>query len=118
MKIKSIKKMKNIGLLNEAAYTNCDLFLYRNKNDDQGKCYSKSLIKGNNGTGKTTFSNLLYSIEKNDSSILERLKRIDCTENIDVEIELENGNIIRYDNSKKHGLTQKILLYEYLMKII
>ena len=26
MKIKSIKKMKNIGLLNETTYTNCDFF--------------------------------------------------------------------------------------------
>ena len=110
MKIKSIKKMKNIGLLDEVAYTNCDLFLYRNKNDEQWKCYSKSLIKGNNGTGKTTFSNLLYSIEKNDSSILERLKRIDCTENIDVEIELENGNIIRYDNSKKQWINTEDII--------
>ena len=61
MKIKSIKKIKNIGLLNEIGYTNSDLFLYHNKNDNQDKCYSKCLIKGNNGTGKTTFSNLLYS---------------------------------------------------------
>ena len=73
MKIKSIKKIKNIGLLNEIGYTNSDLFLYHNKNDNQDKCYSKCLIKGNNGTGKTTFSNLLYSIEKNDSDILDRL---------------------------------------------
>ena len=28
MKIKSIKKIKNIGLLNEIGYTNSDLFLY------------------------------------------------------------------------------------------
>lgn len=77
MKIKSIKKMKNIGLLNEVAYTNANLFTYYNKNDAQNKCYSKSLIKGNNGTGKTTFANLLYSIEKNDISILNKLKRID-----------------------------------------
>ena len=76
MKIKSIKEMKNIGLLNETAYTNSDLFLYHNKNEDQKKCYSKSLIKGNNGTGKTTFSNILYSIEKNDGDILERLKKL------------------------------------------
>ena len=104
MKIKSIKKMKNIGLLNETTYTNCDLFLYHNKSDNQDKCYSKSLIKGNNGTGKTTFSNILYSIEKNDSDILDRLKRIDSTDNINIEIELENGNIIRYDNIKKQWI--------------
>ena len=101
MKIKSIKKIKNIGLLNEIGYTNSDLFLYHNKNDNQDKCYSKCLIKGNNGTGKTTFSNLLYSIEKNDSDILDRLKRIGNTEDINIEIELENGIIVRYDNNKK-----------------
>lgn len=56
--------MKNIGLLNEVAYTNADLFMYYNKSDTQNKCYSKSLIKGNNGTGKTTFANLLYLLKK------------------------------------------------------
>lgn len=104
MKIKSIKKIKNIGLLNEIGYTNSDLFLYHNKNDNQDKCYSKCLIKGNNGTGKTTFSNLLYSIEKNDSDILNRLKRIGSTEDINIEIELENGIIVRYDNNKKQWI--------------
>lgn len=104
MKIKSIKKMKNIGLLNETAYTNCDLFLYHNKIDNQDKCYWKSLIKGNNGTGKTTFSSILYSIEKNDCDILERLRKIDGTDNINIEIELENGNIIRYDTIKKQWI--------------
>ena len=110
MKIKSIKKMKNIGLLNETAYTNCDLFLYHNKNDNQYKCYSKSLIKGNNGTGKTTFSNILYSIEKNDCDILERLKRIDSIDNINIEIELENGNIIRYDTIKKQWINAEDII--------
>ncbi len=110
MKIKSIKKMKNIGLLNETAYTNCDLFLYHNKNDNQDKCYSKSLIKGNNGTGKTTFSNILYSIEKNDCDILERLKKIDSTDNINIEIELENGNIIRYDTIKKQWINTEDII--------
>lgn len=47
MKIKSIKKMKNIGLLNEVAYTNADLFMYYNKNDTQNKCYSKRYAKCN-----------------------------------------------------------------------
>ncbi len=110
MKIKSIKKMKNIGLLNETAYTNCDLFLYHNKNDNQDKCYSKSLIKGNNGTGKTTFSNILYSIEKNDCDILERLNRIDSIDNINIEIELENGNIIRYDTIKKQWINAEDII--------
>lgn len=110
MKIKSIKKMKNIGLLNETAYTNCDLFLYHNKNNNQDKCYSKSLIKGNNGTGKTTFSNLLYSIEKNDSDILDKLKRIDSIDDINVEIELENGTIIRYDNNKKQWINTEDII--------
>lgn len=111
MKIKSIKKMKNIGLLNEVAYTNADLFMYYNKNDAQNKCYSKSLIKGNNGTGKTTFANLLYSIEKNDISILDKLKRIDKNEDIDVEIELEDGTIVKYDNSSKQWINaDKIII--------
>ncbi|MCI9177499.1 MAG: AAA family ATPase [Clostridia bacterium] len=111
MKIKSIKKMKNIGLLNETAYTNCELFLYHNKNDNQSKCYSKNLIKGNNGTGKTTFSNLLYSIEKNDSGILDRLKRIDSSDDINIEIELEDGTIVKYDNSTKQWInTENIIV--------
>lgn len=111
MKIKSIKKMKNIGLLNETAYTNCELFLYHNKNDNQSKCYSKNLIKGNNGTGKTTLSNLLYSIEKNDSGILDRLKRIDSSDDINIEIELEDGTIVKYDNSTKQWInTENIIV--------
>lgn len=111
MKIKSIKKIRNIGLLNETEYTNSDLFLYHNKDNNQDKCYSKCLIKGNNGTGKTTFSNLLYSIEKNDSDIVDKLKKIDSIEEVNVEIELENGTIIRYDNNMRQWInTENIIV--------
>lgn len=111
MKIKSIKTLNNVGLLNEIAYTNCDLFTFPSKKENKNKCYSKSLIKGNNGTGKTTFSNLFYSIEKNDFNVLNRLKRIDSIADIDAEIELEDGTIIKYDNKTKQWLnTDKIII--------
>lgn len=111
MKIKSIKTLNNVGLLNEIAYTNCNLFTFPSKKENKNKCYSKSLIKGNNGTGKTTFSNLFYSIEKNDFNVLNRLKRIDSIADIDAEIELEDGTIIKYDNKTKRWLnTDKIII--------
>lgn len=45
MKLKSIKKLKNIGLLNETSYTDNELLTYYNKKDNKLNLhYSKNVI--------------------------------------------------------------------------
>lgn len=64
---------------------------------------SKVLIRGDNGTGKSTLSNVFRSIEEQEKSneIIDKIKKFDNDENLQIEIELDNGTILKYDNMQK-----------------
>lgn len=101
MKIKGINELANIGILDNDAYVNNFKLNYMDK--DKEKYASKILIKGNNGTGKSTFSNLFRSVEKNDvtNSIMESLKTLNSSGDINVEIELEDKTKLKYSTTNK-----------------
>lgn len=105
MKIAKIKSLKNIGILDEITFKN-EFTLYKTetKNEQENTRYiSKALIRGDNGTGKSTLSNLFRSIESQEKSndIIDKIKSIDSDENLQIEIELDNGNVLKYDNIQK-----------------
>lgn len=64
---------------------------------------SKVLIRWDNGTGKSTLSNVFRSIEEQEKSneIIDKIKKFDNDENLQIEIELDNGTILKYDNMQK-----------------
>lgn len=105
MKIAKINSLKNVGILDETTLKN-EFTLYKTetKNGQVNTRYmSKVLIRGDNGTGKSTLSNVFRSIEEQERTdeIIEKIKNIDNDENLQIEIELDNGTILRYDNIQK-----------------
>ena len=105
MKIAKINSLKNVGILDEMTYKK-EFALYKTEIKDGKtniKHMSKVLIRGDNGTGKSTLSNVFRSIEEQEKSneIIDKIKKFDNDENLQIEIELDNGTILKYDNMQK-----------------
>jgi len=105
MKIAKINSLKNVGILDEMTYKK-EFALYKTEIKDGKtniKHMSKVLIRGDNGTGKSTLSNVFRSIEEQEKSneIIDKIKKFDNDENLQIAIELDNGTILKYDNMQK-----------------
>jgi wobble nucleotide-excising tRNase len=105
MKIKKFKKLSNVGILDEESYINNFNLTKEEKKGEELKTIntSKVLCRGDNGTGKSTISNIFRSIEKNEeeNNIINKIKSIDNENNIEIEIELEDDTVIKYNNKSK-----------------
>lgn len=113
MKIVKIKTLKNVGILDENTYKN-EFQLYKTENKDgqiKIKNSSKILVRGDNGTGKSTLSNIFRSIEEKDKTIeiIEKLNNIDNNEDIEIEFELDNKSILKYDNAQRKWLNDEFV---------
>ena len=99
MKIVKINTLKNVGILDEDTYKNeFQLYKTENKNGQINTKYmSKILIRGDNGTGKSTLSNIFRSVEEKTKTeeIINKIKDININEEVQIEIELDNGNILK-----------------------
>ncbi len=111
MKIVKINTLKNVGILDEDTYKNeFQLYKTENKNGQINTKYmSKILIRGDNGTGKSTLSNIFRSVEEKTKTeeIINKIKDININEEVQIEIELDNGNILKYDNIQKKWLNDE-----------
>ena len=105
MKIKKFNVINNVGIIdNRALVDNFLLFKNEEKNGQPKTIHtSKVLIRGDNGTGKSTLSNIFRSIEENEKTgeIIDNIKNIENMDNVEVNIELDNGTIIQYDSIQK-----------------
>lgn len=108
MKIKKFNVINNVGIIdNRALVDNFLLFKDEEKNGQPKTIHmSKVLIRGDNGTGKSTLSNIFRSIEESEKTgeIIDNIKNIENIDNVEVNIELDNGTIMQYDNIQKNGL--------------
>lgn len=114
MKIRKINKLKNVGILDEKKYTNefC-LFKTEEKDGTPKTIYIiKSLIRGDNGTGKSTLSNIFRSIEEKNrtSEIISNIKNIESNENVEIEIELEDKTILKYDTIQQKWINDENII--------
>lgn len=114
MKVKTINRLRNVGILDEDAYINeFSLYKTEEKNGEIKTIYtSKALIRGDNGTGKSTLSNIFRSIEEKDKTneIISNIKNIEKDDNIDIEIELDNGTLLKYDNIQQKWVNDEQVL--------
>ena len=105
MKIKKINAINNVGIIdNSTLVDNFLLFKDEEKNGQLKTIYtSKVLIRGDNGTGKSTLSNIFRSIEEKEKTgeIIANIKNIENLDNVEVNIELDNGTIMQYDSIQK-----------------
>ena len=106
MKIVKINSLKNVGILNEDSYRSEFQLIKKIKEGDgktKIKYSSKVLVRGDNGTGKSTISSVFRSIEEKDKTnkIIEKIRNISNNENIEIELELDDGNKLKYDSIQK-----------------
>lgn len=107
MKFKAFKKLKNITILDGNSYiANFDLSKPTKSGDISA--FNRIIIKGNNGCGKSSLSNLFRSIELRTNAvksneIFEKLINIHNTIPPEVEIEFIDGSI-KYDCKTKQWL--------------
>ena len=123
MKIVKINSLKNVGILNEDSYRSEFQLIKKIKEGDgktKIKYSSKVLVRGDNGTGKSTISSVFRSIEEKDKTnkIIEKIRNISNNENIEIELELDDGNKLKYDSIQKKWNNDENICKKYLMRII
>ncbi|MDD2208513.1 MAG: AAA family ATPase [Bacilli bacterium] len=101
--LRKIKKLKNIGILNENSFKSVFLLEKKNSNSTDSIEINRVLMFGENSSGKSTFSKIFRSIElfgkepEKSIKILNNVKSMGSKENIEIELQTDSS-IIKFDS--------------------
>lgn len=116
MKIKRFNRINNIGIIDGSTIVNnFSLFKEEEKNGQLKTIYtSKAIIRGDNGTGKSTISNIFRSIEEKEKTgkIMDNIKNIESIDDVEVKIELDNGVVLQYDSIQKKWINDDQVVFK------